>query len=507
MISSSNQPVHRGFLTLPSSSALDGWSSYSGNRRGRRVVVNVCVRTFQEQLSLTEEKERTRSVKDVWRSKRNGGQAKKCSEAAESTSYVGETVHKDRPLDPLTFLATNPNLPLSIRNEFSLANVGGTTLPCDTSEKNSKRNVSKKPSQLGKDVWRSGSKLLAEEQLADKSELATSSNKYTSARSDRSRSVSGKNVWRGRKSDDGPAMNIQSSGNTNKSRKSRKRLYLVDVHPLCYNGSKVQPRKVIEWMTLLFSEVVQDNPIIAVMDGERGNEYRRALLPSYKAKRNFYRPLGAGYGHSSAANDLRKALPLIHGFLSLCHIPVVKQEFAEADDVIATLARQARHKGFQVVIASPDMDFQQLLTPDVHMLLPVPELGRWSFFTLQNYVAQNTATPDLELGLKCLLGDVSDNVPGLPDVSPGFGKNTALKLMLKHGSLENLLAAAATRTVGREYIQDALKKHENLLRRNLQVLSLRTDVDVVLEEEWCRSRCIDNDILALQLLNERLRSR
>lgn len=496
MLSSSYQPALRDSLT--------GWSSKSSNQP---VPVKVCLRASQQHLGVTDERVRT---KDVWRPKKNGGHLLKCSEVDASASVVAPSL-----------------LSLSIRNGLSLVNVGDTSTLCDTAEKDSVKSTTKKP---GKDVWRSkkkegmgtgasggqvddwmakkcnnpvgqvtlslGSNLLTEDILADKPGVSTSSPKP------RKRVSSGKDVWRSRQTEDGPALNLQPLGNMNRS---RKRLYLLDIHPLCYNGSRVQPRKILEWMNLLFSEVTQDDPIIAVMDGERGNEYRRALLPSYKAKRNLFRPL-PGNSSSCAAKDFRKALHLIHGFFTLCQIPVVKQEFAEADDIIATLARQARDRNFQVVIASPDMDFQQLLTADVHMLLPLPELGRWSFYTLDHYVKQNAVTPDLDLGLKCMLGDLSDNVPGLSVVAPGFGRKTALKLMQKHGSLEKLLTAAASRTVGREYIQEALTKHADLLRRNLQVLSLRTDVDVALEEQWCRPRCVANDGLALDLLNERLRS-
>lgn len=361
--------------------------------------------------------------------------------------------------------------------------------------------TSKKPSNPCKGVWRkdgsvgTGSGAAGSVWIADNPLLLTEEQLVDRSTGESTLPRIRKEVWRSK------------DGASGRSRDTRNRVYLVDIHPLCYDGHMVQPRKILEWMNLLFSEVTQDAPIIAVMDGERGNEYRRALLPSYKAKRNLFRPLVGNGSRTSAAKDLRKALPLIHGFLTLCRIPVVKQEFAEADDIIATLARQARDAGLQVVIASPDMDFQQLLAPDVQMLLPLPELRRWSFYTLEHYVKQNTVTPDLELGLKCMVGDLSDNVPGLSVVAPGFGRKTALKLMQKHGSLEKLLTAAATRTVGREYIQDALTNHADLLRRNLQVLSLRTDVDVVLEPEWCRPRCVSNDRLALDLLNERLRCR
>ena len=478
--------------------------------------VIVFVRISQEHLWVTDEKERIRFVRNVWRPKRNVEHLQKCSVAPESTSYVSEAVHKDRLREQLTYVSTNSAL--STCSGLSLANVGDAAGLCDTSKRDSENSFTKKPSQRGKDVWRAekqnGSTSMETVALGSKvdvwmAEKCISPADHASLPGpimNGKRTSSGRDVWRARSTEDGLTMNMKSLGHPSKNRDSRKRLYLVDIHALCYEGNKVQPRKVVEWLKLLFTDVAQDNPIIAVMDGERGNEFRRKLLPSYKAKRNFYRPLAVGNGLTGAANDLRRALPLIHGLLTLCHIPVVKLEFAEADDVIASLASQARCEGFQVVIASPDMDFKQLLTPDVHMLLPLPELGRWSFYTLQHYVSQNNVTPDLELGLKCMLGDASDNVFGLSDVVPGFGRKTALKLMQKHGSLEKLLTAAATRTVGREYIQDALTKHADLLRRNLQVLSLRTDVDIVLEEQWCRPRCLSNDVLALELLNERLQS-
>lgn len=73
----------------------------------------------------------------------------------------------------------------------------------------------------------------------------------------------------------------------------------------------------------------------------------------------------------------------------------------------------------------------------------------------------------------CIIGDEIDGVPGIQHVAPGFGRKTAQKLLKKHGSLANLLGAAAVRTVGKHYAQDALTKHADYLRRNFEVLSLR----------------------------------
>lgn len=71
------------------------------------------------------------------------------------------------------------------------------------------------------------------------------------------------------------------------------------------------------------------------------------------------------------------------------------------------------------------------------------------------------------------MGDDVDGVPGIQKLAPGFGRKTALKLLKKHGSLENLLNAAATRTVAKSYAQDALTRHADYLRKNYEVLSLR----------------------------------
>lgn len=73
----------------------------------------------------------------------------------------------------------------------------------------------------------------------------------------------------------------------------------------------------------------------------------------------------------------------------------------------------------------------------------------------------------------CILGDEIDGVPGIQHLVPGFGRKTALKLLKKHGSLENLLSAASVRSVGKQYAQEALTKYADFLRRNYEVLSLK----------------------------------
>lgn len=71
----------------------------------------------------------------------------------------------------------------------------------------------------------------------------------------------------------------------------------------------------------------------------------------------------------------------------------------EADDVVATLVEQVVQRGYRVVIASPDKDFKQLISEDVQMVMPLPELGRWSFYTCNHYIAQYNCNPHSDLSL------------------------------------------------------------------------------------------------------------
>lgn len=289
---------------------------------------------------------------------------------------------------------------------------------------------------------------------------------------------------------------LPESESKNKKNTSKKRVFFLDVNPLCYEGSTPSLRSFGYWVSLFFSQVTHTDPVIAVVDGERGSEHRRQLLPSYKAHRiKFLRQLSASQRFSPG--HVGRSHGVIMDVFRKCNVPVIKIEGHEADDVVATLAGQVLQRGYRVVIASPDKDFKQMISEDVQIVMPLAELDRWSFYTLKHYMSQYNCDPCCDLSLRCIVGDDVDGVPGIQHVAPGFGRKTALKLLKKHGSLENLLNAAAVRTVGKQYAQDALTKYADYLRRNYEVLALRRDVDVQLKEEWLVKRDTDNDSTTL----------
>ncbi|KAK9713754.1 hypothetical protein RND81_06G049600 [Saponaria officinalis] len=282
---------------------------------------------------------------------------------------------------------------------------------------------------------------------------------------------------------------------------NKKRVFFLDVNPICYRGSTPCLHSFIHWVSLFFSQVSLFHPLIAVIDGEGGHQHRKQILPSYKAHRiKFFRRVStsAELTNSSAGRSHQ----LIIDFLNECNVPVIKISGEEADDVVATLAKQILDRGKKVVIASPDKDFKQLISEDVQLVLPVPELERWSFYTLKHYIAQYNCDPHSDLSLRCIIGDAVDGVPGIQNLVPGFGRKTALKLIRKYGSLENLLNEASVRTVGKQYAQEALTKYASELRRNYRVLALRRDINVQIQEEWLSDRDTTNDSIALQKLRK-----
>ncbi|KAF3780915.1 5'-3' exonuclease [Nymphaea thermarum] len=313
------------------------------------------------------------------------------------------------------------------------------------------------------------------------------------------------------------------------------RVFLLDVNPLCYDGSQPSHYSFAYWTSLFLSRVVGQDPVVAVSIYPSCFNCSlflwRVTLPwmsilhaisgivvttALGVEMSKTLSLGLVFATLSpnldrggllSEDDAKKWVQLSSFYIRPPASPpalAIKVEDAEADDVIATLVEKIQQRGLHAVIASPDKDFKQLISEGVQMVMPMPELGRWSFYTLKHYLLQYNCDPTSDLSLRCILGDDVDGVPGLQHVSPGFGRKTAVKLIKKHGTLENLLRAAAIRTVGKPYAQTALTEHADYLRRNFRVLSLRRDVDIHFDEKWLSKRDTYNDLPALSCFFKKL---
>jgi DNA polymerase-1 len=204
---------------------------------------------------------------------------------------------------------------------------------------------------------------------------------------------------------------------------------------------------------------------------------RLALLASYKAQRPPTPPA------------LEKQLPAIREILQALRIPIVEIEGDEADDIIATLAVQAANTGRDVLIASSDKDFMQIVGPRIRLLRPD---GKETIVVDPSGVkARFGVTPEQMVDLLSLLGDSVDNIPG----APGIGEKTASQLLQTYGTLDNLLARVSE--IVKPKLRETLVASAMRLRVNQQLIALQTDVPLALDLETLKVRPPDTAALAV----------
>ena len=137
--------------------------------------------------------------------------------------------------------------------------------------------------------------------------------------------------------------------------------------------------------------------------------------------------------------ELHEQMPRIKEILYAMHIRIVEQEGFEADDLIGTLSKKGEREGFAVTILSGDRDLLQLATDTVLVRIPKTKHGKTE---VEDYYAKNVqetygVTPLIFIDMKGLMGDTSDNIPGVP----GIGEKTAAKLLTEYGDLDGVYAA------------------------------------------------------------------
>ena len=192
-------------------------------------------------------------------------------------------------------------------------------------------------------------------------------------------------------------------------------------------------------------------------------------------------------------------LPWIKEIVEALRIPVLEEPEVEADDVIGTLARRAEADGAEVVIVSPDKDFQQLLSSAISIFKPAYRGGRLEPVTASSFRQAYGIEPVQYIDLLALTGDASDNVPGVP----GIGPKTATKLLQAHGCVETALAAAPQMQARRARQALLARGADALLSKRL--VTIRTDLDVDLD--WVQASLREADAEALSALFRRLEFR
>ena len=258
---------------------------------------------------------------------------------------------------------------------------------------------------------------------------------------------------------------------------NKKILFLIDAYALIYrsyyalirapriNSKGLNTSAVMGFTNTLHEVMRKMQPTIGQLPThiavafDHGLTFRHELFPEYKAQRE------------ETPEDIRLSIPIIKELLQALHIPTLQVDGFEADDVIGTVAGMAEREGLQVYMLTPDKDYAQLVTEQIHMFRPrhgggYDDMGPKE--VCEKYGIDNT---DQVIDLLGLMGDSSDNYQGCP----GVGEKTAVKLIQEFGSIEGLLSRSSE-VKGK--LREKVEQSADQIKLSKTLATIRTDVPV-----------------------------
>ena len=216
-----------------------------------------------------------------------------------------------------------------------------------------------------------------------------------------------------------------------------KRLFLIDGMALAYrtyfafarnpltNSKGENVSAVFGFTNILLKILDTESPdYLAVVFDTREPTFRHELYPEYKAQR------------ADMPQDMIDQLPRIHQMLKILNIPTVSKPGYEADDIIGTFAHKAKDLDIQSILVTGDKDFMQLVNESVIMYNPKRSGEEPEWLDRDNVIKKIGLAPEQIIDYLALMGDSSDNIPGVP----GIGPKTALTLLTEYKNLDNVLA-------------------------------------------------------------------
>ncbi|HUJ42172.1 MAG TPA: 5'-3' exonuclease H3TH domain-containing protein [Opitutaceae bacterium] len=222
------------------------------------------------------------------------------------------------------------------------------------------------------------------------------------------------------------------------------------------------------WVKSLWKLDSQEKPVATLVFFDLGGaQDRLALLPEYKAQRE------------EMPDALVKQLPYIKALTRAMGLVGIEKNGVESDDLLASQAVHLAAQGHEVLIVSADKDFAQIVGDRIQIMLPPPsanpKLG-WRRLDAVGVMEKFGVPPSLIPDLLALVGDSSDNIPGIE----GVGPKTAARWLQRYGNLEGVIAHA--RELKPERFRDSVQALSDLVRRNLKLTTLNLGLPTVTAE-------------------------
>ncbi len=239
------------------------------------------------------------------------------------------------------------------------------------------------------------------------------------------------------------------------------------------------------FLSILFKILEDEKPeYLGVSFDLKGPTQRHKLYDEYKANRK------------GMPNELAEQMPIIKQILSAMNIDIIEKEGYEGDDIIGTLSRYGENKGLEVIILSGDRDTFQLATDNVKIHIPRTKAGKTEteIFDRKKVKEVYGIEPKQLIEVKGLQGDTSDNIPGVP----GIGEKTALSLIQKYETIDNLykmLETGEAELKGKQKQNIEQNKELAYISRTLGEINLQVPIQDTLEElkieEWDKQKVLE----------------
>lgn len=286
----------------------------------------------------------------------------------------------------------------------------------------------------------------------------------------------------------------------------KKKAILIDGNSLVYRAFYALPttlatkagqitNAVYGFTSMLIKLLREQKPDIVAVAFDKGMPLRVNQYEEYKA----HRP--------EIPDELKSQFPLVKDVLRVLDIPIFEVEGLEADDVLATLAKEAECKGCEVMVVTGDRDAFQLISPSVKIMTTRKGISDIVLYDRERVVERYGIPPEKMPDMLGLKGDTSDNIPGVP----GIGEKTASKLIQEFGSLEGALEHVDELP---NKLRETLIHHEEQARlsKRLATLDFNALIEVDLEKyrwgKWDETRvrelfsCLEFNTLLERLLGE-----
>ncbi len=257
-----------------------------------------------------------------------------------------------------------------------------------------------------------------------------------------------------------------------------KKLLLIDGHsminrafygvPDLTNSEGIHTGAIFGFLNIIQRIITDEAPdYFAVAFDTSVPTFRHKMYEAYKGTR---KPM---------PEELRSQVPVLQSLLRDMGVPVLIKEGIEADDILGTIASKWEKKGYEVSIVSGDRDLLQLVTEHTKLILPRTVKGETEImeFYPDDVKEKYSVEPYGIIELKALMGDNSDNIPGVPKI----GEKTATELITEYGNIENLKEHIDD--VKKKSIRESLKENFDLAILSKKLATIDTNSDIELDEE------------------------